>query len=440
MARTRPAPFTADEDLRGRDLRKADLRRCDLGGRDLGQVDLTLADLRGANLEGARLEEARLAGARLRGCCLVDANLHAALLRDADLTGADLHRANLGGADLAGAMLHGARLEQADLEGARLAGLSFRQVSLCGAILRQADLTGAQLIDGELEGADLAGATLGRADLSFADLREAILNGADLQDANLSGANLDRADLRNAEVKGARLSWVIGLDPDARRELRQRGARVPLSWLAGPWAHLNSLARRHAALFYLASLVAVTALAIGIALWVGQRTAGGRVYRLPAPGEGVVHEVECGTADDPAFRGKAGHVGGAVGRAPRQHGPVQRASQAPAQVYLTERHGQDFGYRFRVSPGWYAVELHFIELHYKRRGERTFDISIEDQVVERNFDILSETYPGTALVRSWATFVDDGFLDVHFKRRRGLAKVNFVRVRRLDGSLPARKP
>jgi uncharacterized protein YjbI with pentapeptide repeats len=433
MVRTGSAPFSADEDLRGRDLRKARLRRCDLAGRDLSEADLSLADLRHADLGNACLKGAKLTGARLRQCVMRGADLAGADLRGADLTGADLTEACLTGADLDGAYLDGANLEAADLSSAKAGGLSFRDVSLRRAILGQADLTGAQLTDGELQDADLTGARLNDADLSFADLRGAVLAGASLERADLSGANLERADLRDATLKDARLSWVLGLDPATRRELQERGARVPTSWLSVPWARLNSLTRRHSALFYIVSLVLVVALSVALAVWVAGRLAGEHVYPLVRPGEGTVYEVDCGSGADQVFHGRAGYIGGRVGMAKNAKADnVQRAGLAPAEAYLSERHGEDFGYRFRASPGWYEVELHFAEFFHKSKGSRTFDISIEGQVVERNFDILAATYRATAVVRRWAARVDDGFLDLRFKRRRARAKVSFIRIRRLD--------
>jgi uncharacterized protein YjbI with pentapeptide repeats len=422
---------TAAREL-GKELRRADLRRRDLTGRDLSGADLALADLRGADLSGARLGKACLSGARLRRARARGADLGGADLVGADLVGADLGEACLVGADLEGVQLDHACLEAADLSKARLVRLSFRRVDLRQATLRDADLTGAQLVDGELAEADLSGAQLEEADLSFADLRGAILTGARLDRANLSGAQLERADLRDASVKGARLSWVLGLDARARRELLARGARVPVSWLAIPWARFNALARQRAGLVYLVGLVLVGALAVATAAWLGRQMAGERVYALNGPDEGVVYEVDCGSAADRVFRGQAGYVGGKPGRA-KQAVEIQRVVLAPEKAYLTERHGEEFGYSFRLSPGWYEVQLHFAELFHRDKGSRTFDIRVEDRVVERNFDILAESYFATALVRRFAVFVDDGLLDLRFKRRTARAKVNFIRVRRLDG-------
>lgn len=419
------APFGPDDDLRGKDLRRARLAGCDLRRRDLSGADLERADLRRALLADARLEKARLRGARLRQADLSGVDLSGADLGEADLTGADLSGAVLGGATLGGALLEGACLDGASLDGCDLAGLSFRGVTMRRADLARANLERAQLSDGELESADLSQARLDDADLSFADLRGAILAGASLQRANLSGADLERADLRGAEVKGARLSWVLGLDHGSKRELQRRGARVPMPWLAGPWGRLNDLARRQAGPLYLTSLFVVAGIATLTAWWAADRMAGRRVYPLAPRSEGLVHEVDCGTPGDKEFSGTAGYIGGK--RVVVKRPPIN----PPPDTYLTERSGDELGYRFHVSPGWYELQLHFIELDRRPKGARTFDIVVEGHVVARSFDILAEAHVATPLVRRWAVRVDDGFLDLHLKRRRGIAKVNLIRVRRM---------
>ena len=80
------------------------------------------------------------------------------------------------------------------------------------------------------------------------------------------------------------------------------------------------------------------------------------------------------------------------------------------------------------------MQLHFVELELHRRGARTFDIRVEGELVAQDFDILAQTYPQTVLVRRWGVWVDDGTLEVHFLRKhlQTPAKVDFVRVRRLD--------
>jgi len=427
-----PAEQRPDGEPRDEDLRGADLRRRDLTGRDLRGADLRGADLRDACLAEVRASGARLSGARLRRCSLAGADLSGARLDGADLVEADLREANLAGVDLTGAILDFARLEGADLAGARLGRLTLRRVDLRRANLAGADLAGVQLVDGELARTDLTGANLTGAILSFADLRGAVLCGATLDDADLSGAQLEGADLREASVRRTRMAWVQGLDAEARRGLRERGARVPIGWLARRWARLNAVARRHTAALYVGSMALLAALSLATAYWAGERTGQDRLYELHAPGEGVIFEVDCGAASDRPYDGKVGHVGGARGRGSTEG--IQRVKLAPTRAYGTDRRGAEFAYKFHLSPGWYELQLHFAELEQHRRGARTFDIRIEGELVVQDFDILAQTYPQTVLVRRWGVWVDDGVLDVHFLRKhvKTPAKLNFARVRRLD--------
>jgi uncharacterized protein YjbI with pentapeptide repeats len=418
-------PVSPEENLAGRDLRRAALREADLAGRDLHDANLTGADLR-----GLRAPRANLAGARLRRCQLGEADLSEASLVGADLTDADLTAADLTAADLDRALLDHATLEGATLERAKLAQLTLRRVDLRRASLRGCDLFGACLADSELAGADLSQGRLVEADLSYADLSGAVLRDADLSRADLSGANLDRADLSGATVAGARLSWVQGLPVGARRELQARGAQVPVWPLSNAWAKLNLSVRRHAAASYLGSLLVITALAALLAIWIARQTAQTQTYPLHPPESGLIYEVDCGSASDLAYRGRQGFVGGTPARA--RPVSIQRVALAPVDAYLTERSGPEFRYQFRLGRGWYEVQLHFVELQHSHRGDRIFDIKLEGKMVARDFDILAETYPRTVLVKRYAVWVDDGMLNLQFLTRIGRAKVDLIRVRRMD--------
>jgi hypothetical protein len=143
--------------------------------------------------------------------------------------------------------------------------------------------------------------------------------------------------------------------------------------------------------------------------------------------------VDCGGADDLPFRGRHGFIGGrAVATSiAGGAGSIQRAA-APAAAYLTERSGPALGYRFRVGRGWYELQLHFAELRHQHLKDRLFDIRVEGKPVARDLDILAEAYPQTVLVKRYAAWVDDGLLDLELEGRVGDAKIDFIRVRRMD--------
>lgn len=66
-------------------------------------------------------------------------------------------------------------------------------------------------------------------DLRYADLKETNLIGAnltraDLSDADLSGSNLSGIYLTDTIVENAKFVGVVGLSPEAKLNLKQRGA------------------------------------------------------------------------------------------------------------------------------------------------------------------------------------------------------------------------
>jgi hypothetical protein len=62
----------------------------------------------------------------------------------------------------------------------------------------------------------------------------------------------------------------------------------------------------------------------------------------------------------------------------------------PAQLYMSERYGSDFTYRFPVpADGTYTVRLHFAEIFNDRLGERVEDVYINGKIVLKDFDILA---------------------------------------------------
>jgi hypothetical protein len=62
---------------------------------------------------------------------------------------------------------------------------------------------------------------------------------------------------------------------------------------------------------------------------------------------------------------------------------------APEAVYQSERYSQDFAYEFPVpKDGRYQVRLHFAEIFNSEIGSRVENVSLNGQVVLKDFDIL----------------------------------------------------
>ena len=88
------------------------------------------------------------------------------------------------------------------------------------------------------------------------------------------------------------------------------------------------------------------------------------------------------------------------------------------------------------NPGLYNLTLHFAELVYKNVGERTFNVSIEnDQFALLNYDIFQKVGFATAVTEFFANIrVDDGFLNVTFTGVSNKAKVSALEVSYGDNS------
>ena len=80
-------------------------------------------------------------------------------------------------------------------------------------------------------------------------------------------------------------------------------------------------------------------------------------------------------------------------------------------LYRNERYG-DIDYAFAVPAGTYTVTLKFAEIAGTSARQGVFDVYLPDagaQPVLDDFDILRHTRPRTALDRSFAVTVTDGW-------------------------------
>jgi uncharacterized protein YjbI with pentapeptide repeats len=126
--------------------------------------------------------------------------------------------------DFAGANLIGADLSQIDLNGANLTYCNFRGADLTDADLSEANLSYANLGGADLSGAYLEGSILHSSNLHSASLALANLIGADLTSANLQETNLTNTTLSNTKVKGAIFANNVGLTPETKKYLQEKGA------------------------------------------------------------------------------------------------------------------------------------------------------------------------------------------------------------------------
>jgi hypothetical protein len=85
-------------------------------------------------------------------------------------------------------------------------------------------------------------------------------------------------------------------------------------------------------------------------------------------------------------------------------------------LYQSERNGE-YKYEIPVPTGSYEIVLHFAELYWQGIGQRLFDISLEDNVVFKNVDIvaLGGGQRLHAFTLETVAIISDGFVSLEFE-------------------------
>lgn len=125
----------------------------------------------------------------------------------------------------------------------------------------------------------------------------------------------------------------------------------------------------------------------------------------------------------------SGGIAGSADQRPRGRPPVLAKIDSPElrDQLATFREGT-FNYRIPVSPGRYAVTVHFVEPSAKP-GERVFSVMANGQVVLKQLDLaLLAAKPLVPVTRSFVVNVAQGPLDLSFVPDRGKAIVSAVEV------------
>ncbi|MBL4678619.1 MAG: T9SS type A sorting domain-containing protein [Mucilaginibacter sp.] len=71
-------------------------------------------------------------------------------------------------------------------------------------------------------------------------------------------------------------------------------------------------------------------------------------------------------------------------------------------------------YEIPITNGSYLLRMHFVENYWTAPGQRVFGINVENVPVLTNFDIFNEVGYRRALVKDFATTVNDGVLTIKF--------------------------
>jgi Malectin domain len=134
--------------------------------------------------------------------------------------------------------------------------------------------------------------------------------------------------------------------------------------------------------------------------------------------------VEDGTHDDYSVTGE----GDTYDKCPT---PIANAGTYGEGLYCNERFFKTEG-RYEIpvpDTGAYQVILHFADIFYNEEKERVFDVLLEDQVVEENYDIVKEVGSGFAAIRITRTIdITDGSVSILLRSEKDYAKISGIEV------------
>jgi len=151
----------------------------------------------------------------------------------------------------------------------------------------------------------------------------------------------------------------------------------------------------------------------------------------PTAGSFVPIRVNAGGAaftDSPgqAWRADSGFVGGST-----YSTTAAIAGTSDPALYQTERYcgGCTLEYKFNAPNGTYVVNLKFAEIWATAPGQRIFNIAINGQTYELNFDIIRLAGgPNIALDRRYPITVTNGVIDIQMQPVVNNAKVSAIEI------------
>ena len=174
------------------------------------------------------------------------------------------------------------------------------------------------------------------------------------------------------------------------------------------------------------AVVALVLAVSGLGAW--ERSAEASfVQRVDAGGVSAYIDLEGNlwAADRPYAAGGFGFVGGGgFGTT----AAIANASDDP--LYMTNRNGASFEYRFDLPNGIYQVRLRFAEIRpgSSSVGARVFGVTMEGATVLTRFDVFSKAGADAALDRTFDVAVTDGTLNVAFSGSKGNAAISAISV------------
>ena len=100
-----------------------------------------------------------------------------------------------------------------------------------------------------------------------------------------------------------------------------------------------------------------------------------------------------------------------------------------SNLFQSGRMGDHFSYQVYLPNGKYEINLNFVESPYiTDKGQRLFDVTVEDKVELNNLDIWSEVGSQKALTKTIKVNLKDEFLDIDFDSVVGQALVSSIEI------------
>jgi hypothetical protein len=99
-------------------------------------------------------------------------------------------------------------------------------------------------------------------------------------------------------------------------------------------------------------------------------------------------------------------------------------------LYSTFRQGKEFAFSRKVKNGTYTLELMFYDPTSSATGQRTMDVTAEDQLIENKLDIAALAGKRGAITRTYTVTVNDGRLSLGFEGIKGKAIVSAIELRK----------
>ncbi len=226
-------------------------------------------------------------------------------------------------------------------------------------------------------------------------------------------------DASNHTISGAQITAAPSSGPAATAVTANDGTFQIANLAAGTWTLTVSAAGYNTA----TANVTVTA--------GGTATANASLTAVASSATFTPIRVNAG---GPAYTDSLGQVWSAdtgfVGGSLYSTGAAIGATNSPA-LYQTERYcnGCTLEYRFTVPNGTYVVNLKFAEIWATSVGQRVFNIAINGQTYEKNFDIIRQAGgPNIAVDRRYPITVTNGVIDIQMQASVNNGKVSAIEI------------